>query len=228
MKDCKLCKQTLPLDQFSKASKTTYSSYCKECKRNLNKKEYSNKSNNWKQYYKDNKVIKQQYYLDNKESHKERSRNWRKNNPERSSQYWKEYYQINKDKKFQYSLDRYHNDPQVKIAHLHRSRLNGAIQTKSKSSLEYLGCSIKKVMLHLESQFLNPMSWENHGDIWEIDHIKPLCNFDLKNEDECKVAFHYTNLQPLFTTSGIAEKHSYIGYIGNRNKKKLWKKKDIL
>ena len=42
------------------------------------------------------------------------------------------------------------------------------------------------------------MSWENHGEYWEIDHIKPIDNFDL--ETQLNEAFHYTNTQPLEKT----------------------------
>lgn len=64
------------------------------------------------------------------------------------------------------------------------------------------------------------MTWDNHGRIWEIDHIKGCCNFDLLNQDEQKECFHYSNLQPLFKTTKIAESLGYKDYIGNRNKKK--------
>jgi hypothetical protein len=31
---------------------------------------------------------------------------------------------------------------------------------------------------------------------WHIDHRKPCASFDLTNEDEMRMCFHYTNLQP--------------------------------
>ena len=62
------------------------------------------------------------------------------------------------------------------------------------------------------------MSWENYGKIWEIDHIKPCDSFDLTKLEEQQKCFHYTNLQPLFKTTEIAESFGYINQIGNRNK----------
>jgi DNA/RNA endonuclease G (NUC1) len=41
------------------------------------------------------------------------------------------------------------------------------------------------------------MTWENYGK-WHIDHIKPCANFNLSNDDEQKLCFHYTNMQPLW------------------------------
>ena len=40
---------------------------------------------------------------------------------------------------------------------------------------QYVGCSYKELLDHLESQFDEGMTWENHGrgdGIWHIDHIK--------------------------------------------------------
>ena len=62
------------------------------------------------------------------------------------------------------------------------------------------------------------MTWDNHGEIWEIDHIIPCSKFNLTEEKQQKECFHYTNLQPLFKTTKIAESFGYNDQIGNRNK----------
>lgn len=41
------------------------------------------------------------------------------------------------------------------------------------------------------------MSWENYGK-WHVDHIRPCASFNLADEEEQRVCFHYTNLQPLW------------------------------
>ncbi|MGH7974928.1 MAG: hypothetical protein ACREBR_05335 [bacterium] len=41
------------------------------------------------------------------------------------------------------------------------------------------------------------MSWTNWGEVWELDHIKRLADFDLTEPIQFKQAVHYTNLQPL-------------------------------
>lgn len=63
--------------------------------------------------------------------------------------------------------------------------------------IELIGCSIEKLMIHLEAQFTNGMTCENYGE-WEIDHIKPVSSFDLSKVDEIKKCFNYQNLQPLW------------------------------
>lgn len=41
------------------------------------------------------------------------------------------------------------------------------------------------------------MNWDNHGKIWDIDHIEPLCSFDLTDETEIRKATRKANLRPL-------------------------------
>jgi hypothetical protein len=42
------------------------------------------------------------------------------------------------------------------------------------------------------------MTWANHGEVWEIDHIMPLAAFNLTDPNHLKQASHYTNLRPLW------------------------------
>ena len=43
------------------------------------------------------------------------------------------------------------------------------------------------------------MNWRNYGFYgWHIDHIIPVCTFDLNNKNDIKKCFHYSNLQPLW------------------------------
>ena len=60
-----------------------------------------------------------------------------------------------------------------------------------------LGCTMTQYMVYLESQFTDGMTWENYGDFWVIDHIKPTHLFNPWNEEEIKVCYNYTNTRPL-------------------------------
>ena len=115
---------------------------------------------------------------------------------------------------------KYHNDPAYKVKTLLRGRLGKAIKRKkaSQSFVRELGCTVNELVVYLESQFYsNPktgemMNWNNHAmDGWHIDHIKPLHEFDLENEDQFKKAAHYTNLQPLWWWQNL-EKNKGITY----------------
>ena len=92
------------------------------------------------------------------------------------------------------------NDENFRLRWLLRSRMITALKrqlsSKSYKTIELLGCKIDVARKHIEKQFKEGMSWENHGE-WEIDHIIPVSSFDLTRSEEQKKAFHYTNLQPL-------------------------------
>jgi len=45
--------------------------------------------------------------------------------------------------------------------------------------------------------FIAGMSWANYGE-WHIDHKKPCALFDLRDTDQQRACFHYSNLQPLW------------------------------
>jgi hypothetical protein len=53
---------------------------------------------------------------------------------------------------------------------------------------------------YLEFKFTSEMNWDNYGEHWEIDHIKPIDSFDLNVEENLYLCFHYTNTQPLEKT----------------------------
>ena len=115
---------------------------------------------------------------------------------------------------------KYNNDVEYRIRATMRSQINNNLKDKCKKTPEYLGCSIHEFKEYLSSLFLPEMNWENHGEIWEIDHIIPLSSFDFSIESNVYLAFHYSNTQPLFKTTEIAKSFSYVDQIGNRNKSK--------
>lgn len=211
MKLCTKCKILKSLNNFvkNKLQNDGLHYICKEC----------------------HKVYKEQ----NKQILKEKHKNWLLNNKEHIHLYNKEY-NFNNPKKKEYTKnwlilnpnyqknwkkDKYKNDVNFKLLDNIRSRLNHSLfgNIKSESTLNLIGCKIEELKYHLEKQFLPEMNWSNHGEIWEIDHIKGCCNFDLSKDIEQKQCFHFSNLQPLFKTTKIAEQLKY-NHIGNRNKSK--------
>lgn len=126
----------------------------------------------------------------------------------------------------QYKKDRKAIDPQFKIKILLRGRLSDALKkhikggkiTKNHSALILIDCTIEFLIQYIESLWLPEMNWSNHGTIWEIDHIRPCADFNLEDEEQQRQCFHYSNLQPLFITTSLAEQYGYTDQIGNRNK----------
>lgn len=67
---------------------------------------------------------------------------------------------------------------------------------KQLRTIELLGCTVLEAKHHIEKQFKKGMTWDNHGTVWEIDHIIPLAAFDLRRKDQQLLANHFTNLRP--------------------------------
>ena len=65
------------------------------------------------------------------------------------------------------------------------------------SVTDMLGCSIEELRKHLENKWVDGMTWNNYGILWEIDHVIPL------SHDKSLNGFvrlnHHNNLQPLWT-----------------------------
>ena len=107
-----------------------------------------------------------------------------------------------------YVRERSRSDPAFAMRLRLRARLVGAIRRhmtgRSVTGVikEMLGCSLPELARYLESKFLPGMSWDNRKQ-WHVDHIKPLCAFDLTDPEQQAVAFHYTNLQPLWALDNM-------------------------
>jgi hypothetical protein len=129
-----------------------------------------------------------------------------------SSEKRRKYYQENKaqtvKKTTAYQISRCKVDPLFKLTKNLRSRLYHALikqkANKNNKTLELTCCTISFLKVYLEAKFTEGMSWENYGK-WHIDHILPCCSFDLKNAEEQKVCFHYTNLQPLWAKDNLSK-----------------------
>jgi len=81
---------------------------------------------------------------------------------------------------------------------------------KELSSQEYLGCDINKFKQHIENQFVDGMTWDNHGK-WHIDHIVPI-KYDNPTFEETIERLHYTNTQPLWAADNMTKGNSYISF----------------
>ena len=99
------------------------------------------------------------------------------------------------------------------------------------SSRYWFGCSILELRRYIESKFQTGMTWENwRGGIgkdcyqkvsekcWELDHIKPLHLFNLRDIDQIAEASAYQNLQPLWHLEHKAKTKKEVGDIHARQK----------
>ena len=85
-------------------------------------------------------------------------------------------------------------------------------------TIEMLGCSIAQFRAYIEQQFTDVMTWDNYGTIWHIDHIKPVCSFDLSLEGIAKEVNHYSNLRPLLAEDNLAKSREDMTFKFKRDK----------
>jgi len=82
-----------------------------------------------------------------------------------------------------------------------RAALNRSLRRnwvkKSKRTMQLVGCTPTELKSHIESLFMDGMSWDNRK-LWHVDHIRPIASFDLSDPEQQKQCFHYSNLQPLW------------------------------
>lgn len=187
MKKCSKCQEIKNLDEFTndKTKKSGKRSHCKFCQKKYRKQSDKTPIDYQKKYYEKNRLVlleKQKLYkLKNKEEIKKYQNNYRK--------------------------ERLLNDLDFKLNQTIRSQVsrifgvNGFV--KNSKTFDILGYNVEDFKNHLENLFSGDMSWSNHGQIWEIDHIIPVIWF-IKNKDNfqdnndlCKNANALSNLRPL-------------------------------
>ena len=118
----------------------------------------------------------------------------------------REYYYKNKHKKIKCITHRRQNDIATNMRERYKASTRRAVKgggySKHGASKEMLGCTWEELVLHLESQFSEGMSWDNRSD-WHIDHIIPLAS--AQTEEELMALCHYTNLQPLWAVDNLSK-----------------------
>lgn len=190
IKICNQCKKEKNILEYprDKYTKDGFTSSCKECR------------------YAKTRIWLRKNYLENKEEVIKSQTEWRRKN-------WDKVYKQRKESGYCKRSRKkwYHNRGKFNINWVISERIRSRVRSvlndkvKSKSTLELLGCSIDDLKKHLQSKFYADMSWENYGTYWHIDHIRPCASFNLQNEQEQKICFHYTNLQPLTAKDNLSK-----------------------
>jgi predicted AlkP superfamily pyrophosphatase or phosphodiesterase len=76
-----------------------------------------------------------------------------------------------------------------------------------------LGYTWADLRAYLEERFTPGMSWENWGEVWELDHIKPLSSFQYQSLEDplFRECWALSNLRPLHREAN-ATKGAKTGY----------------
>lgn len=171
----------------------------KECS-TINKKNYlkNYRINNIGYYKNYSKSYDKVYYIENKERILDRM-----------SKSSKEHVKI-----------RYKNNINFKLSDKLRNCIWRCLKSNKigNSTKDFIDYTVQELREHLESLWLEGMSWENHSFYgWHIDHIRPLASFNFINEDgsintkEVKKCMLLDNLQPLWAKDNLSKSNSYVG-----------------
>lgn len=173
---CSRCRETKPEESFSRngqAACRNYRSYvCQAC----------------------NRSYLLGYYDRNTDKIKRRARNWAKENPERHR---------NTTTKADLA---FWSRPQGKAYKRIKDCLWRAIRQGRKTdkvsqeALRLLGVErMSKFIRWIEMQWEPGMNWDNYSPTgWHIDHKVPVSTFDLTDDTQALLCFHYTNCRPLW------------------------------
>ena len=161
-----------------------------------------------KRYYQKNRKRRLEYFSD-----------WQKNNQEHRMEYHKKWREENIDKiretKRNYEKTRKTNDPIYKLISNFRTALYQVLKEnnvqKNGRYFEILQYSPDDLIVHLENQFTNEMTWDNYGE-WHVDHIKPISSFNIEEigDNEFMKCWSLDNLQPLWGEENIRKSNKII------------------
>jgi hypothetical protein len=187
-KQCITCQQTKNLSEFQLRNDTKkHRNSCKACGLIRRKKWKHENDYDRNQYlkHKDKKLSAAKNYRQ-KQDYKEKAKVWRDNSRSKQRK----------------------TNPLYRITHNLRRRTLLALHGhyKADTTIKLVGCSAEELKKHLESLWIEGMSWENYGlHGWHIDHIIPLSSFDLSKEEDQRKALHYSNLQPLWAKDNLSK-----------------------
>jgi hypothetical protein len=97
--------------------------------------------------------------------------------------------------------------PEYYLISLLRGRTRYVLQNlgKTKSTIEYLGCSPNEFYEYIQSKMTPGMTLDNI----HIDHIKPVSKFDFNNIIDIQQCCHWSNLQPLLIQDNLKKNNKW-------------------
>lgn len=127
---------------------------------------------------------------------KEKAKTWVNGNKERMTELQYDYFLKHKDDPV-YKLKQ---SELSKLSHMQIPNFDGQIST-------CVGCSSKFLQKWMNHCFTEEMELDNHGTVWQNDHVIPISKFNILDEDQCKLCFNWRNVMPLSEKDNLAKKN---------------------
>jgi len=188
LKMCEKCTQIKPIDKYRKRSENKYSKTCKKCLNEMDKIRKKNLRQKKAQTFlakcekcNEEKVLKDFAKL--KKFYKKKICN-------------SCYPDFLRDQKTEWCKNERNTNMNYRLKKSLAARLRNVL-FKTDTTMNYIGCNIQYLREWFEFNFTSEMNWDNYGSYWSIDHIIPVCKFDLTIEDEKLKCWNWTNLMPV-------------------------------
>jgi hypothetical protein len=154
-------------------------------------------------------------YESKPETKKRKSENhkkWSEKNRDHLNEYHQKWREKNIDKhreyKRKYEKHRKDTDPLYKLISNFRTAIYQVLKEnrvdKNQSYFDVLQYTPEQLIVHLEKQFTERITWENYGE-WHVDHKLPISSFNIQEmgDSEFMKCWSLENLQPMWGEENI-------------------------
>lgn len=141
---------------------------------------------------------------------KKKSLTWVTDNRQRMSELQSNWYQNNKEHVYENVNHRKKTDFAYKFIINQRHRIRNALKNKQKKTIEYLGCNGEDLVDWMKYLFNDSQILENHGSEWHIDHVIPISNFNIDNENDIMLCLNWRNTMPLSVKENLSKNKKII------------------
>jgi hypothetical protein len=172
-----------------------------------------------RRYYGGKKTSDKKYYESNKEKISKYYSEWRENKKEQLKEYQKKWREENRDKlrktKRDYERNRKASDPLYKLISNFRTAIYQVLKEsnveKNRHYFDILQYTPEELIIHLELQFKDTMSWDNYGE-WHVDHKLPITSFNIEEmgDKEFMKCWALENLQPMWGEENIRKSNKIL------------------
>lgn len=142
---------------------------------------------------------------------KEKSKDWVEQNQDKMTELQADWYQNNKEKINEKNVEKYHNDEIYRIMNSVRKSASRILKIEkdyfeSEQILKYLNCSSNFYLDWIKHCFEDDMNLENHGKLYDIDHVIPIHYFREHYKNNMDICFSWFNTMPLYKKENMKKK----------------------
>ena len=159
------------------------------------------------------------HYFKNREKRLKYFSDWQKDNRDSLKEYHKKWRTDNIDKwrktKRDYEKNRKSIDPLYKLISNFRTAIYQVLKEsnveKNRHYFDILQYTPEELIIHLELQFKDTMSWDNYGE-WHVDHKLPITSFNIEEmgDKEFMKCWALENLQPMWGEENIRKSNKIL------------------